>query len=38
MVVYINGAKVIDRKVTNEDLNVLEDAIRGSGFNILELS
>jgi len=38
MTVYINGAKVLDGKVSMEDLDELERLIRLKGFTISELA
>jgi len=38
MTVYINGAKVLDRKVSMEDLDELERLVRLKGFTISELA
>jgi len=38
MTVYINGAKVLDRKVSMEDLDELERLIELKGFTIFELA
>ena len=38
MTVYINGAKVLDRKASMEDLDELERLIGLKGFTIFELA
>jgi len=38
MTVYINGAKVLDRKASMEDLDDLERLIELKGFTIFELA